>query len=168
MLIEWKESRGLNRTYTWNNMTLLRGLQPAALSTVPTGFLEESMSSVQAKGPSLLPQCQQSLWADGNLGRPRARQGTCNNSIDTQSDTYRPCNWSPWAAPPPPPPGPFVRSLSLFCLNLLFPHSLFCFSSSLSGNESRCQPIPFIPTISTTSHVRLVPGKVMRAGNTVC
>lgn len=87
MLIEWKKGRGLNKTYTGKNTMLLGGLQPA-LSTVPTGLLDEGMSRLLAKDPSLLPQCQQSLWADWNLGHPRACQGTCNNSIDTQSDAH--------------------------------------------------------------------------------
>lgn len=86
VLIEWKKCRGFNKTYTRKNLMLLRGLQPL-LSSVPTGFLEEGMSSLLAKGPNLLPQCQQSLRADRNLGHPRARQGACNRT-DTQSDVH--------------------------------------------------------------------------------
>lgn len=85
MLIEWKKLRGLNKTYTGKNLILLRGLQPA-LSSLPTGFLKEGMSSLLAKGPNPLPQCQHSPQADWNLGHPRARQGTCNHRTDTQSD----------------------------------------------------------------------------------
>lgn len=85
MLIEWKKLRGLNKTYMEKNLMLLRGLQPA-LSSLPTGFLEEGMSGLLAKGPNPFPQCQQSPRADWNLGHPRARQGTCNHRTDTQSD----------------------------------------------------------------------------------
>lgn len=65
-------------------MTLPGGLR-RALGAAPTGWLDGVMSGLQAKGPSPVPQCQQSLWADGNLGHPGARQGTCNNSVGAQS-----------------------------------------------------------------------------------
>lgn len=87
MWIEWKKSSYLNKTYTGKNLMLLRGLR-SALSTMPTGFLEEGMFSLLAKGPNLLPQCKQSPLADWNLDHMRACQGTCNNRIDKQSDMH--------------------------------------------------------------------------------
>lgn len=87
ILIERKQSKGLNEAYKSKNLMLIGGLL-SALSTVPTGFLEEGMSGLQAKGPNLLPKCQKSPGANQNLGHPRAYQGTCNKGIDKQSDMH--------------------------------------------------------------------------------
>lgn len=54
-----EEERGLAKTYAVKSRMLLEGPQPA-LSAVPTGFLEEGMSRLLAKGLHLLPQSLES------------------------------------------------------------------------------------------------------------
>lgn len=49
------EERGLDQTYAVERRMLLAGLQPA-LSSETTGFLEEGVSRLLAKGLRLLPQ----------------------------------------------------------------------------------------------------------------
>lgn len=73
------EAEGHNQTYCWAILVLLLG-PLAALCPLPTGLLEQRMSGLLAEGLRLLPESQQSLWADWNLSHPGACQGTCKQN----------------------------------------------------------------------------------------